>query len=165
MPLTLSLCGIIFNLWNKVEESGMWYGEYSHTLDEKDRFIFPAKLRDKAKSLKKKKFFLTLGLDGCLFLFHQTVWEALEAKLKVLPFTKQQSRHFNRLFFSRAQEVDIDSQGRIVIPAYLKELAKITKEIKVVGVSDRIEVWGKESWQKFCGDNNSKFEEVSENLF
>jgi MraZ protein len=143
----------------------MWYGEYTHTLDDKDRFILPAKFRDKIRQLEKKRFFMTLGLDGCLFLFHEEVWEGLEAKLKVLPFTKQQSRFFNRLFFSRAQEVELDSQGRVNIPGYLKEISGIKKEIIIIGVSDRIEVWDKEAWNKFCGDNDGKFEEVSERLF
>ena len=143
----------------------MWYGEYSHILDEKDRFILPAKFREKAKALAKKKFFITRGLDGCLFLVSQEVWEKLEGKLKSLSFTKQQSRSFNRLYFSGASEIDIDAQGRITLPEYLKEFAKIQREIMIIGVSDRIEVWSKDRWDKFYQENKERFEEMAENLF
>ena len=143
----------------------MWYGEYSHTLDEKDRFILPAKFREKAKTLAKKKFFITRGLDGCLFLVSQEVWEKLEGKLKSLSFTKQQSRSFNRLYFSGASEIDINVQGRITLPEYLKEFAKIQREIMIIGVSDRIEVWSKDRWDKFYQENKERFEEMAENLF
>ncbi|MDP2922912.1 MAG: division/cell wall cluster transcriptional repressor MraZ [Candidatus Omnitrophota bacterium] len=143
----------------------MWYGEYNHTLDNKDRFVFPAKFREKIKALEKKKFYITRGLEGCLFLFSESVWEVLEAKLKAVSFTKQEGRSFNRLYFSGAQEVDIDSQGRISIPAYLKEFAQIKREIVIVGVADRIEIWDKERWNSFYQDNKQRFEGAAENLF
>ncbi len=143
----------------------MWYGEYLHTLDEKDRFIFPAKFREKVKALEKKKFFITRGLDGCLFLVSQEAWEKLEDKLKSLPFTKQQSRSFNRLYFSGASEIDIDTQGRITLPEYLKEFAQIQREVVIIGVADRIEIWGKDRWDKFYQENKKRFEEMAENLF
>ncbi|MFH1519100.1 MAG: division/cell wall cluster transcriptional repressor MraZ [Candidatus Omnitrophota bacterium] len=143
----------------------MWYGEYTHSLDNKDRFILPAKFREKIKTLKKKKFFITRGLDGCLFLVSQEAWENLEDRLKSLPFTKQQSRFFNRLYFSGASEIDIDAQGRITLPEYLKEFAQIRREIVIIGVADRIEVWSSDRWNKFYQGNKKKFEGMAENLF
>ena len=143
----------------------MWYGEYIHRLDDKDRFILPSKFREKIKTLKEKKFFITRGLDGCLFLVPKEAWEKLEDKLRSLPFTKQQSRVFNRLYFSGASEIDIDTQGRIIIPEYLKEFARIKREIVIVGVADRIEIWGKEDWDGFYQENKERFEEMAENLF
>ena len=143
----------------------MWYGEYHHTLDDKDRFIFPAKFREKLKALKKRKFYITRGLDGCLSIFLQEAWQELENKLKSLPFTRQQSRHFNRLFFSGACEIEIDSQGRIAVPGYLKEFAQIKREIIIVGLADRIEVWSADCWSNFYSGNKKKFEEMAENLF
>lgn len=143
----------------------MWYGEFSHTLDDKDRFILPAKFREKIKELKQKKFYITRGLDGCLFLFDAQTWEKLEDKLKSLSFAKQQARSFNRLYFSGAQEVEIDAQGRVVISAYLKEFAKIKREIVIIGVSDRIEIWDKDSWSNFYQENRKNFETAAENLF
>ncbi|MCM8819972.1 MAG: division/cell wall cluster transcriptional repressor MraZ [Candidatus Omnitrophica bacterium] len=143
----------------------MWYGEYTHTLDDKDRFVLPAKFREKIKDLKLKKFFLTKGLERCLFLFSCDVWEKIEEKLKSLPFTKKESRFFDRFYFGSAQEIEIDRQGRISIPVYLKEFAKIKKNIIIVGIADRIEIWAKEEWDNFCKTNQEKFEEIAENLF
>ncbi|MDD3296231.1 MAG: division/cell wall cluster transcriptional repressor MraZ [Candidatus Omnitrophica bacterium] len=143
----------------------MWYGEYTHTIDSKDRFILPAKFREKIKKFKSKKFFITRGLDGCLFLFSEEAWQKLEEKLKALSFTKQQSRSFNRLYFSGASEVEIDSQGRVSVPEYLKEFGQIKREIVIAGIADRIEIWDKNRWDKFYNENKKKFESMAENLF
>jgi MraZ protein len=143
----------------------MWYGEYLHTLDEKDRFILPAKFRDALKKLKKKKFYITRGLEGCLFLFAEAVWRKHEAKLQSRSFTKQQSRFFNRLFFSGASEAELDVQGRLMLPGYLKEFGQIKREIVIIGVGDRIEIWDKQRWNDFYRDNRQRFEEMAENIF
>lgn len=143
----------------------MWYGEYLHTLDEKDRFILPAKFREKIKGFKNKRFYITRGLESCLFLVSEDVWKNLKDKLEALPFTKQQSRFFNRLFFSGASEIEIDTQGRISVPVYLKEFAKIKREVVIIGVSERIEIWDKDCWYDFYRNNKGKFEEMGENLF
>jgi MraZ protein len=142
----------------------MWYGEYFHSLDSKDRFVLPAKFREKFEQLEYKKFYMTRGLDGCLFIFSHDVWKNFEEKLRSLSFTKQQSRSFNRLYFSGAHEVEFDGQGRTVIPQHLKEFAKIQKDIVVIGVADRIEIWDKNRWGKFYADNKEKFEEIAEGL-
>ncbi len=142
----------------------MWYGEYFHSLDSKDRFILPSKFREKVKSLAVKKFYITRGLDGCLFLFTYDVWKENEDKLQSISFTKKQSRFFNRLYFSGATEVEFDSQGRSVVPQYLKEYANISKEIVIAGIADRIEIWAKEKWKSFYEENMEKFEEVAEDL-
>jgi transcriptional regulator MraZ len=143
----------------------MWYGEYNHTLDAKDRFILPSKFREKIKTLKNKQFCITRGLDGCLSLYSQDEWKQLEQKLAALSFTKQQSRSFNRLLFSGATEVEVDTQGRITVPEYLKEFASIKREIVIIGVVNRIEIWDKERWNSFYQDNKKRFEEMAENLF
>lgn len=143
----------------------MWYGEYSHTLDEKDRFILPSKFREKLKTLKQKNLYMTRGLDGCLFILAQEAWQKLETKLKELSFTKQQSRSFNRLLFSGASEIITDSQGRITVPVYLKDFAEIKREIVIIGVADRIEVWNKDHWKQFYANKKEKFEDMAEDLF
>lgn len=143
----------------------MWYGEYTHTLDVKDRFILPAKFREKVKGLETKRFYLTRGLDGCLFFFTAEVWKIFEEKLQSVSFTREQSRNFNRLYFSGAQEIDIDAQGRLVIPSYLKEYAGISKEVVIIGVGDRVEIWDKKRWETFYARNRQRFEEMAEGLF
>ncbi len=142
----------------------MFYGEYIHTLDSKDRFILPSKFRTFLKEKKIKKLYLTRGLDNCLFLFPESEWRKIENSLRSLPLTKQNTRIFNRLFFSGAVEVILDSVGRIVIPHYLKEFAHITKEIVLIGVADRIEIWAKELWVEFYKKHKEFFEKISEDL-
>ena len=137
----------------------MWYGEYIHTLDAKDRFILPAKFREKIKTLKKKQFYMTRGLDGCLSLYAHAEWTQLEGKLSSLSFTKQQSRFFNRILFSGATEIEVDVQGRITVPEYLKEFAGIKREIVIIGIVNRIEVWDQERWNAFYQDNKKRYEE------
>lgn len=143
----------------------MWYGEYTHTLDDKDRFILPSKFRDKVKEFDVKKLYITRGLDRCLFLFSKDTWIALEEKLKALSFAKQEARFFNRLYFSGAHEIEIDSQGRIAIPKHLKDFSSIIREIVIIGVADRIEIWDKGLWRSFYQDNQKKFEDMADKLF
>jgi MraZ protein len=87
-----------------------------------------------------------------------------ERRLREFPFTKQDFRKFNRLYFSGACEVVCDKQGRVLIPAYLKEYAEIQEDVVIIGVSDRIEIWAKEKWNEFCRQNLNSFEELAEQL-
>jgi len=142
----------------------MFYGEYLHSIDRKGRLILPAKFREVAKANFVEKFFVTRGLDKCLFMFSEEEWKTQENKFKVMPFTKQQARTFNRLYFSGAVEVIADKQGRILIPQYLKDFAEIKRDVIIVGVSNRIEIWAKDKWQGFYGNSRQSFEEIAEKL-
>jgi len=142
----------------------MFYGEYFHSIDRKGRLILPSKLREVAKGNFIEKFFVTRGLDKCLFMFTEEEWKSQEQKFKSMPFTSQESRIFNRLYFSGATEVNPDNQGRILLPQYLKDFADINKEVVIVGVSNRIEIWCREKWQEFYKNWQSSFEEISEKL-
>ncbi len=142
----------------------MFYGEYQHSIDRKGRLILPSKFRESAKTNFIEKFFVTRGLDKCLFMFSEEEWRAQENKLKTLSFTKPQARAFNRLYFSGAGEVVPDRQGRVIIPQYLKDFADIKKDVVVIGVSNRIEIWSKSVWQEFYAHSSSTFEEIAQNL-
>jgi len=142
----------------------MFYGEYLHSIDRKGRLILPAKFREVSKANFIEKFFVTRGLDKCLFMFSEEEWRVQEAKFKAISFTKQQARTFNRLYFSGAVEVIADRQGRILIPQYLKDFAEIKKDVLIVGVSNRIEIWAKDKWQEFYGSSRQSFEEIAEKL-
>ncbi len=142
----------------------MFYGEFSHSIDRKGRLILPAKFREVAKSHFIERFFVTRGLDKCLFMFSEEEWRLQETKFKSIPFTKQQSRTFNRLYFSGAIEVNPDKQGRILLPQYLKDFAEIKKDIFIVGVSNRIEIWSKDKWEEFYSNSRTSFEELAEKL-
>lgn len=142
----------------------MFYGEYSHSIDRKGRIILPVKFRETAKTHFIEKFFVTRGLDTCLFMFAEEEWRTQENKFKAVPFTKQQARTFNRLYFSGAVEITFDGQGRILLPLYLKEYAQIKRDVVIVGVSNRIEIWAKDKWLEFYGNSRQSFEEIAERL-
>ena len=143
----------------------MFYGEYVHTIDPKGRLILPARFRDLCQVKNIERFFVTRGLDKCIFMFAEEEWRAQELKFKDLSFTKPESRSFNRLFFSGAMEVLPDKQGRFLIPLYLKNYAGIQKDTVIIGVSNRIEIWDNSTWQEFYKTSNQSFERLAENMF
>lgn len=138
----------------------MLIGEYSHNMDAKGRIIMPAKFRDEIGPV----FVLTRGLDGCLFGYPMEQWEILQEKMKQLPLSKKDARSFVRFFYSAAIEAEVDKQGRINIPQTLKDYAKIEKECRIVGVSDRIEIWSNAKWEKFAEAAEESFEDIAENM-
>jgi len=142
----------------------MFYGEFEHSIDRKGRLILPAKFRETAKNQFVEKFFVTRGLDKCLFMFSEEEWRSQENKFKTMSFTKQQSRIFNRLLFSGAVEVGPDKQGRVLLPQYLKDFADIKRDVIIVGVSNRIEIWARDKWHEFYSSSRQSFEEIAEKL-
>ncbi|MCR5824736.1 MAG: division/cell wall cluster transcriptional repressor MraZ [Lachnospiraceae bacterium] len=120
----------------------MFMGEYEHGLDEKGRIIVPTKFREALG----EHFVLTLGTDGCLFIYPTKEWEQFVEKLKSLPGTKE-ARQMQRYFMAGAVECESDKQGRVMIPAKLREHAGITKDVVSVGVVNKIEIWSKERWE------------------
>lgn len=142
----------------------MFYGEFEHTLDRKGRLIIPSKFREALKEAYAEKLYITRGLDKCLFVFTEEEWKSQESKFRSMPFTKEEHRKFNRLYFSGAQEVTPDKQGRILFPSYLKEFAGIKREVVLIGVSNRIEVWSKQVWREYYEGNIGAFEKIAENL-
>ncbi|MBU3911160.1 MAG: division/cell wall cluster transcriptional repressor MraZ [Candidatus Omnitrophica bacterium] len=142
----------------------MFYGEYEHTLDRKGRIIIPSKFRDALKEHYIERFFITRGLDKCLFMFAEDEWKVQEQKFKSMSFTKSESRRFNRMYFSGACEMVPDKQGRILIPSYLKEYAAIKREVYIIGVSNRIEIWSRDSWNDYYSVSKDSFEDIAEKL-
>ena len=121
----------------------MFMGEYDHQLDTKGRMIVPSKFRYDLN----ERFIITRGLDKCLF-----------------GYTKKDARKFMRMFFSGAVEVELDKQGRINIPQNLRKYANLTKECTVIGVSNRIEIWDRETWNDFYEESENSFEDIAEDL-
>ncbi len=138
----------------------MFTGEYQHTLDGKGRVIIPSRLRDGLGD----SFVVTRGLDQCLFVYPNSEWVRLEQKLKQLPFTKSDSRAFTRMFFSGAMEVETDKQGRVLIPQNLREYARIDKDVMIIGVSNRVEIWNEAAWKDYFSEANENYEELAEKL-
>ena len=138
----------------------MFIGEYEHSVDAKGRVIMPAKLREDIG----EKFIVTKGLDGCLFAYSKTEWSNFEEKLKSLPLTNKNARDFVRFFLSGAVECEIDKQGRFLIPNNLREYAKLEKEIIIIGVGTRIEIWNRESWKQYSSSENISPDDIAENM-
>ena len=137
----------------------MFIGEYQHAIDNKNRMIIPSKFREELGN----SFVLTKGLDGCLYAYTIGEWKIMEEKLKKLPLTSKDARAFVRFFFSGANEVEIDKQGRALIPQNLLEYACIEKEIVSIGVSTRIEIWSKSKWDEY-NDSDINFDEIAEKM-
>lgn len=142
----------------------MFYGEYVHTLDKKNRLIIPSRFRDAMKEMCVEKLYINRGLDECLFMFPENEWKSQESKFKAMSFTKREVRKFNRLFFSGAVEATPDKQWRVLIPDYLKEYAKLSKNIMIIGVSNRIEIWDRNKWEEFYKSSKQNYEEIAERL-
>lgn len=123
----------------------MLIGEYTHTLDSKKRLSLPAKFREKVG----KEVVVTRGLDQCLFLFPHKTWTEIAAKLEHLPFGESTARGMSRFLLAGAAEVEVDSAGRILIPDFLKDFAKLGTSVVLAGVSDRVEIWNEKTWGNY----------------
>ena len=124
----------------------MLIGEYQHNIDAKGRVAVPTKFRDDLGL----RFYVTKGLDGCLFVLQQSEWEKLEEKIRQMPISK--ARTIQRFFFSGAAEVQPDKQGRILIPQPLREHASLNKEVTFIGTANRVEIWDSAKWTSFNAD-------------
>ncbi|MDK2887692.1 MraZ protein [Desulfofundulus australicus DSM 11792] len=140
--------------------SGMFLGEYRHTIDAKGRLIIPARFREGLG----EKFVLTKGLDGCLFAYPPQEWAEMENKMRSLPLTRADARAFVRFFFAGACECEIDKQGRILIPGNLREYAGIEKDVVIIGVSVRVEIWSAERWEAYNSQAAGQVEEIAEKI-
>jgi MraZ protein len=138
----------------------MFIGEYQHTVDEKGRVAVPAKFR---ASLGERAI-ITRGLDRCLFVFSAGAWEELAKKLTALPITQADSRAFTRLMLAGAVEAGLDSQGRVLIPDYLRAYANIAKLAVVAGLMSRIEIWDGGAWAAYKQKTESDSDTIAEHL-
>lgn len=136
-------------------------GTYFFNVDNKGRVFIPSNMRE---SLGKQAV-LTRGLDKCLFLFPLEEWQGVLESFNSLSFTKKEVRAFLRMLMAGASMVNLDSQGRIQIPSMLREYAKLEKEVAMIGVGNRIEIWAKDRWITYEKDVLPKFEEVAEEIF
>ncbi|MCI8428218.1 MAG: division/cell wall cluster transcriptional repressor MraZ [Lachnospira sp.] len=138
----------------------MFMGEYNHTIDAKGRFIIPAKFRETLGD----KFIVTKGLDGCLFVYPKSEWSSFEEKLKVLPLTNKDARQFTRFFLAGAAACEVDKQGRILLPQVLRDFAQLEKEVVLIGVASRVEIWSKINWEQSMSTYNDDMNEIAEKM-
>ena len=138
----------------------MFIGEFRHNLDDKGRIAIPAKFRAKLSG----GAIITRGLDHCLFVFTPQDWETLAQKLIALPLAQANSRAFSRLMLSGASDVEVDSQGRILVPDYLRKYAGLGKEAVVAGLYKRMEIWDMNAWSEYKEKTESQSDEIAEKL-
>jgi MraZ protein len=137
-----------------------FYGEYTYSIDEKKRLAIPPKFR----KVLGKKAVITKGLDQCLFLYPAKEWGILARKLSQLPLSQSDARGFARLMLAGAMEVEIDNLGRILIPDYLKEYAKLKKKVVIAGVYNRVEIWDEKIWQDYKEKTEKEVGDIAERL-
>lgn len=126
----------------------MFMSEYNHTIDAKGRLIIPSKFRE----ILGEEFVVSKGMDGCLFVYANDDWNAFEQKLTSLPLINKEARKFARFFLAGAAQVELDKQGRILLPASLREFAELDKDVVLVGVGSRIEIWNKDKYENMGED-------------
>ncbi|MBU0625523.1 division/cell wall cluster transcriptional repressor MraZ [Patescibacteria group bacterium] len=138
----------------------MFIGEFQHTIDDKGRLAIPQKFR---KQLAGKAV-VTRGLDDCLFVYSNLEWKKIAEKLAALPFSQTNSRALARLMLAGAMDVNLDSQGRILVPDYLRKYAGLKKDTVVAGLFNRIEIWDRSTWAKYSAQTEKNAESIAEQM-
>ena len=138
----------------------MFIGEYQHAVDEKGRIAVPAKFRADLR----KGAVVTKGLDNCLFLYTRQEWKKLADRLAALPISKANPRAFARLMLAGAMDVEIDGQGRMLLPEYLRTFAGLSKQVVVTGLYNRLEIWDTQRWEAYKAGTESKSGDIAEAL-
>lgn len=138
----------------------MFIGEYSHTIDSKKRLAIPSRFR---KALQGRAV-ITRGLDSCLFVFPMKEWEVMAQKLSRLPIGQKDARGFARIMLAGAMDVELDGLGRILIPDYLKNYASLKKNIIIIGLYNRLEIWNEDKWNQYKQKTEKEVGDVAERL-
>ncbi len=141
-------------------ENTMLIGQHVHTLDPKKRISLPAKFR---KELGKKVV-LTNGLDNCIFVYSVKEWQSIASKLGNLGFGNASTRSFNRFLLGGAEEVEIDSAGRILVPDFLKDFAQLKEKVVLTGVQNRVEIWDETRWSTYVKAVSKEADSLAEKL-
>ena len=143
----------------------MLLGTHTPKLDDKGRIILPAKFRDELSA----GVVVTRGQERCLYVFSKSEFESVHEKIRQAPVTSEEARKYLRLFLSGAADDTPDKQGRVLVPQLLRDYAGLTKELVIIGVGSRAEIWDATSWQEYLSSNEEKFatqaEEVIPGLF
>lgn len=138
----------------------MFIGEYQHLIDPKKRLAIPAKFRKDFSG----KAVITRGLDNCLFVYPIRTWQEIAGKLGNMPVGESSTRSFVRLMLAGAVDVEVDSQGRILVPEYLKKYAKLEKNVIIAGLFNRLEIWDEHEWEKYKVAAEKNQDEIAEQL-
>lgn len=138
----------------------MFIGEYTHSIDAKKRLSLPSRVRNELGG----RVVITRGLDQCLFVYPIKTWEMIAEKLGSMPVGESGTRSFVRLMLAGAVDTEVDSQGRILIPDYLKEYAGLSKDVIVAGLWNRLEIWDEARWKQYKEKAEENSERIAEDL-
>ncbi len=138
----------------------MFIGEYHHAIDEKGRLAVPVKLREEIGRV----VVVTRGLDNCLFVYTQAEWGTLAERLSKLPVAKANTRAFARLMLAGAMELEVDKQGRVILPDYLRKYAALKKKVVIAGLLNRLELWDSAAWLKYQAGTERNAGDIAEAL-
>jgi MraZ protein len=145
---------------NPPRSKRVFIGEFTHSTDDKGRVAIPVKFRGQLAD----GAVVTRGLDNCLFVYPKVEWEKMAEKLSTLPLTQSNARAFSRLMLAGAMDVDLDKQGRVVLPAYLRQYANVSGNVVVAGLFNRIEIWNESSWREYQENTEKQSNEIAEQL-
>jgi MraZ protein len=138
----------------------MFIGEYNHAIDEKGRMAIPSKMRTGLGS----GAVITRGIDKCLWVFPKKEWNDLAQKISSLPLTDSNSRAFARMMLSGAMEVEFDSQGRALLPGYLRTYAGLGKNAIVAGLYNRLEIWDQKMWDGYKDKTEKATDQITKHM-
>ena len=139
-------------------------GQFRYSLDAKGRLNIPSKFRKSLSPEANETFVMTLGLETCLFVYPLDEWNKIEERLRNLPMTQKNNRLFIRMMLSNAAESQLDKQGRISIPSNLLSIAKIEKDVLIIGTLERIEFWNPDVFQNYMDGAGDSYENIAENI-
>jgi MraZ protein len=138
----------------------VFLGQYQHSLDEKGRVVVPRKFRDELKA----GCVVTKGQEKCLYVFTLEQWQEESRRVSRLPRTDPRARRYSRSFFASASDQELDRQGRIQLSEALRSYADLEKDVMVVGVADRIEIWAITAWGDVAADADEFYAGIEEVL-
>ena len=139
----------------------MFIGRYEYSLDDKSRVSIPAKFREALSSNADSRLILTI-LDGCIAAYPYQEWLRIQGQISALGSISRQKRAFLRVYFSRATECTFDKLGRVLIPQALKTDAQIQKNVVIVGVGEKLEVWAKEKWEELVREATADPDQIAD---
>lgn len=144
--------------WEKV--GNMFFGNYSHTLDDKGRLVIPRKMRDELGN----KVFIMKGFDGALAVYKEEAFSQVVEELKKFSFLKKENRDYLRIKLASIVDLDVDKMGRVQIPSAILAKHHINKDVVVLGAGDHIEVWDKEQYEQYLASIEDNFEDIAERI-
>jgi MraZ protein len=142
------------------------FGEYQHSLDSKNRLVIPKRIQEQLSRTEQGSLvaFLSAGQDHCLYLFSKEGFDRVQREFEARTFASAELRAAQRVFYANTVEVELDSNGRVLMPDKLKRHAGIDKDVVLVGVRDRAEIWSKEAWDKYEASHGDLLQHLDEVL-